>query len=57
MLAEILSNVARSQRRDLVVDGSLTDCAWFKAVQKFVFCFAIYLVEEEELELTFAFDR
>lgn len=34
MLQEILSNVARAQRRSLVVDGSLTDCGWFGGLMR-----------------------
>ena len=29
LLQEILSSVAKSQRRSLVIDGSLSDCGWF----------------------------
>ncbi|SCZ98995.1 BZ3500_MvSof-1268-A1-R1_Chr7-1g09345 [Microbotryum saponariae] len=34
LLQEILSEVARSKRRSLVVDGSLSDCAWFSKLMK-----------------------
>ncbi|SCV70808.1 BQ2448_3570 [Microbotryum intermedium] len=34
LLQEILSEVARTQRRSLVVDGSLSDCAWFSKLMK-----------------------
>lgn len=29
LLQEILSSVAKTQRRSLVIDGSLSDCGWF----------------------------
>lgn len=29
LLQEILSGVAKTQRRSLVIDGSLSDCGWF----------------------------
>ncbi|KAM0789123.1 hypothetical protein ACM66B_003177 [Microbotryomycetes sp. NB124-2] len=34
MLQEILSGVAQQQSRTLVVDGSLSDCAWFGQLMK-----------------------
>ncbi|GAA6056042.1 hypothetical protein JCM3770_006996 [Rhodotorula araucariae] len=34
LLQEICAAVARDQRRSLVVDGSLTDCAWFEGFMR-----------------------
>ncbi|BGP47491.1 hypothetical protein JCM10450v2_003343 [Rhodotorula kratochvilovae] len=34
LLQEICAAVAREQRRSLVVDGSLTDCAWFEGFMR-----------------------
>lgn len=36
LLQEILSAVAKTQRRSLVIDGSLSDCGWFgKLMQRY----------------------
>lgn len=34
LLQEILSGVAKLERRPLVIDGSLSDCAWFGRLMK-----------------------
>ncbi|GAA5866726.1 hypothetical protein JCM8547_002739 [Rhodosporidiobolus lusitaniae] len=34
LLQEICASVARKQKRSLVVDGSLTDCAWFEGFMR-----------------------
>lgn len=34
LLQEILSGVAKEQRRPLVIDGSLSDCGWFGKLMK-----------------------
>ncbi|ORY74511.1 zeta toxin-domain-containing protein [Leucosporidium creatinivorum] len=34
LLQEILSGVAKTQRRSLVIDGSLSDCGWFGKLMK-----------------------
>ena len=36
LLQEIVSGVAKMEKRSLVVDGSLTDCGWFKGVMRCV---------------------
>jgi hypothetical protein len=36
LLQEILMDVAKEERRSLVVDGSLSQCGWYAGVMKFV---------------------
>lgn len=36
LLQEVVSGVAKTQKRSLVVDGSLTDCGWYKGIMRCV---------------------